>query len=97
MGILLSVCCTSSLWAQQRDSLRYPINDRRADPLSSNNRNPYNIRDTALIKQTVEYDPKTKQYYIIEKNEVINYLKYIYNNPHYSYYGNHNSTSIILL
>ncbi len=67
MGILLSVCCTSSLWAQQRDTLRYPINDRRADPLSSNNRNPYNIRDTALIKQTVEYDPKTKQYYIIEK------------------------------
>ncbi len=67
MGILFSICCTSHLWAQQRDTLRYPITDRRADPLSSNNRNPYNIRDTALIKQTVEYDPKTRQYYIIEK------------------------------
>jgi hypothetical protein len=32
-----------------------------------NSRNPFSIRDTSLIKQTIEYDPKTQQYVIVEK------------------------------
>jgi cell surface protein SprA len=55
------------LTAQNRDSLRYPINDRRADGISEKSRNPFDLRDTALIKRTIEYDPKTRQYYIVEK------------------------------
>ncbi|NCT93806.1 MAG: cell surface protein SprA, partial [Chitinophagaceae bacterium] len=55
------------LTAQNRDSLRYPINDRRADGISEKSRNPFDLRDTSLIKRTIEYDPKTRQYYIVEK------------------------------
>ena len=51
--------------AQQRDSLRYPISDRRGDALSERSKNPFDLRDTALIKRTIEYDPKTKQYVIV--------------------------------
>ncbi|MEK7200343.1 MAG: cell surface protein SprA, partial [Bacteroidota bacterium] len=53
--------------AQQKDSLRYPISDRRGDPLSGRSKNPFDIRDNALIKRDIQYDPKTKQYYITEK------------------------------
>ena len=53
--------------SQQKDSLRYPISDRRGDPLSDKSKNPFDIRDTSLIKRNIEYDPKTKQYYIVEK------------------------------
>ncbi len=53
--------------AQKGDSTRYPISDRRGDPLSNQSRNPFDLRDTSLIKRDIEYDPKTKQYYIIEK------------------------------
>lgn len=51
----------------QKDTTRYPISDRRGDPLSNTSRNPFDLRDTSLIKRDIEYDPKTKQYYIIEK------------------------------
>ncbi len=54
--------------AQQKDSsLRYPISDRRGDPLSAQSKNPFDYRDTALIKRDIEYDPKTRQYFVIEK------------------------------
>ncbi|HVZ26378.1 MAG TPA: cell surface protein SprA, partial [Sediminibacterium sp.] len=53
--------------SQPSDSLRYPISDRRGDPLSNQSRNPFDLQDTALIKRTIEYDPKTNQYYVIEK------------------------------
>ena len=53
--------------AQQTDSLRFPISDRRGDPFSNPSMNPFNINDTSLIKQTIEYDPVTRQYYIVEK------------------------------
>ncbi|MCX6298658.1 MAG: cell surface protein SprA [Bacteroidetes bacterium] len=59
--------CSVSVIAQQRDSLRYPIVDRRADAFSLGNKNPYALSDTSLIKQTIEFDPATKQYFIIEK------------------------------
>ena len=67
MGLTLSLLCNLHLQAQQRDSVHYPIADRRGDAFSAKNNNPFSIRDTSLIKQSVEYDPKTKQYYIVEK------------------------------
>jgi len=49
------------------DTTRYPIRDRYGDPYSNPSRNTFDFRDTAFIKRTIEYDPKTKQYYIVEK------------------------------
>ena len=50
------------------DTNRYPISDRYGDPYSNPNRNTFDLKDTAFIKRNIEYDPKTKQYYIVEKN-----------------------------
>ena len=47
--------------------LRYPIADRRADFLSQPSINPFDIRDSSVLKRRVDYDPVTKQYYITEK------------------------------
>ena len=47
--------------------LKYPIADRRADFLSQPSNNPFDIRDSSLLKRKVDYDPVTKQYYITEK------------------------------
>ena len=47
--------------------LRYPIADRRSDFLSQPSINPFDIRDSSLLKRKVDYDPTTKQYYITEK------------------------------
>ncbi len=65
--IVLTLLTGSYAYAQQADSVHYPISDRRGDALSDRSRNPFDLRDTALIKQKIEYDPRTKQYYIIEK------------------------------
>ena len=62
----------------KKDSLRFPIYDRRGDPYTWKNNNPFDIRDSSFIKQTIEYDPKTNQYYIIEKVG-----KQIYRKPTY--------------
>jgi len=51
----------------KKDSLRYPIADRRGDPFSSTSRNPFDLLDTSFLKKEVEYDPITKEYYIKEK------------------------------
>ncbi len=48
------------------DSLRYAIKDRRSDFLSQPSINPFDIRDTGLVKRNIEYDAKTKQYFIRE-------------------------------
>lgn len=53
--------------AQRRDTTRFAIRDRRGDGFSLPSRNPFDIRDTSLIKKTVEYDPRTRQYYILER------------------------------
>ena len=47
--------------------LRYPISDKRADFLSQPSNNPFDIRDSSVLKRKVDYDPTTKQYYITEK------------------------------
>ncbi|MES1217306.1 MAG: cell surface protein SprA, partial [Bacteroidota bacterium] len=49
------------------DTTHYPLTDRRGDPYSSPNKNSFDLKDTAFVKKTIEYDPKTKQYYIVEK------------------------------
>jgi cell surface protein SprA len=51
----------------QTDTIRYPLDDRRGDPYSYRNRNTFDLRDTGFIKRNIEYDPKTRQYYIVEK------------------------------
>ena len=50
-----------------KDTTIYPLQDRRGDPYSYPNRNSFDFKDTAFVKKNIEYDPKTKQYYIIEK------------------------------
>jgi cell surface protein SprA len=50
-----------------RDSLRYPITDRRANTLINPTTNPFDLKDPPNIRDSVEYDPKTKSYYILEK------------------------------
>ncbi|WP_240312795.1 cell surface protein SprA [Flavihumibacter solisilvae] len=49
------------------DTLKFPIRDRRSDQSNAPRRNPFDLRDPANINKTVEYDPETRQYYIIEK------------------------------
>ncbi len=49
------------------DTSRYPLQDRYGDPYTYPNRNTFDLKDTGFVKRTIEYDPKTKQYYIVEK------------------------------
>lgn len=51
------------------DTAKYPITDRRGDPFTNPDpsRNPFNLSDTSFVKRTIEYDPKTAQYYVVEK------------------------------
>ena len=49
------------------DTTRYPLTDRRGDLYTYPNRNTFDFRDTSYVKRSIEYDPKTKQYYIVEK------------------------------
>jgi cell surface protein SprA len=49
------------------DTIRYPLSDRYGDPYTYPARNTFNFQDTNFIKRNIEYDPVTKQYYIIEK------------------------------
>ena len=56
-----------SVFAQTSDTLHYPLQDRRGDKFTWQNKNSFNIGDTSLLKQTIEYDAKTKRYYIVEK------------------------------
>jgi cell surface protein SprA len=70
--LLIAVLSVTSVFGQRPQpkkdtTLRFPIKDRRGDPYTWQNRNPFDIRDTSYIKQTIEYDPVTRQYYIIEK------------------------------
>ncbi len=66
--ILFLVECGGDLHAQTAgDSLRFPIRDRRGDRYTWQYRNGLDFRDTSIIDQQVEYDPKTGQYYIVER------------------------------
>ncbi|RFM25694.1 T9SS outer membrane translocon Sov/SprA [Deminuibacter soli] len=68
------LCCAVPAFSQKKDStarrsdsLHFPLQDRRGDPFTWKNRNPFDLKDTSYLKRTIEYDPVTKQYYIIEK------------------------------
>jgi len=76
MVLLATMLAGASVYAQNNpadtsknssDTVHFPLQDRRGDPFNYNNRNPFNLSDTGLIKRDIEYDPKTKQYYIVEK------------------------------
>lgn len=54
--------------AEKVDTTRYPVEDRYGDPYTYPNKNTFDLKDTGFIKRTIEYDPKTKQYYVVEKN-----------------------------
>lgn len=47
--------------------MRYPLKDRRGDFITWRNKNVFDLPDKGLIDQKVEYDPKTKRYFISEK------------------------------
>lgn len=49
------------------DTLKYPISDRRSDRFSQQYYNPLDLKDPANLSDSVVYDPKTREYYIIEK------------------------------
>ncbi|HEV7622173.1 MAG TPA: cell surface protein SprA, partial [Flavisolibacter sp.] len=49
------------------DSSHYPLTDRPGDPFTYRNRNSFDLKDTAFVKRSIQFDPKTNQYYIIEK------------------------------
>ena len=50
-----------------RNDLRFPINDRRSDFLSQPSKNPFDLRDTSIIKRRVNYDPTSRSYQITEQ------------------------------
>jgi hypothetical protein len=62
----LSLILWQSAHAQSKTGLRYPIKDRRVAAIQEPSKNPYDIRDTTLIKKTVVFDPITRQYKIVE-------------------------------
>ncbi len=49
------------------DTLHYPIQDRRGDQLSSFNPGSFNLKNPSNLKDSVQYDPKTNLYYLMEK------------------------------
>ncbi|MEO8583185.1 MAG: cell surface protein SprA, partial [Flavitalea sp.] len=49
------------------DTLRYPLTDRRGDRYTNPSLHGLGLADPSNISDSVEYDPKTRQYYIIEK------------------------------
>ncbi len=49
------------------DSLLFPLQDRRGDWFTWRNKNSFDVKDSSLITQKIEYDPKTGRYIISEK------------------------------
>lgn len=49
------------------DTLKYPITDRRGDRFTNPGRSSFDLKNPANITDSIEYDPKTRQYYIVEK------------------------------
>lgn len=49
------------------DTTINPLQDRRGDPYTYPRRNAFDLSDSSFIKRNIEYDPVSRQYYIIEK------------------------------
>ena len=50
-----------------KDSLRFPLTDRRGDAFTAPNRNPFDLQRPSNIQDSIAYDPATKRYYLYEK------------------------------
>ena len=49
------------------DSLHFPLHDRRGDPLGSFDPNSFNLKNPSNLRDSIEYDPKTNLYFVVEK------------------------------
>lgn len=50
-----------------KDSLHYPIKDRRGDFFSNNGRNSLDLNNPSNIRDSIVYDAKTRRYVVYEK------------------------------
>lgn len=66
LNTILLLGVATSAFSQKKDSLPYPLQDRRGDAMVWNNNNIFNHSDTSLIERKVTYDPKTNQFLLIE-------------------------------
>lgn len=64
---------TSAQDTSRRDTLKYPIRDRRGTSVTDPVRNAIDLKDPRNINKTVEYDPVTRQYTVTEKIGSQNY------------------------
>ncbi len=51
----------------RNDSLHFPIHDRRGDQISDFDFNSFNLKNPANLKDSIEYDPKTNLYFLMER------------------------------
>jgi cell surface protein SprA len=49
------------------DTLHFPLHDRRGDNLSNYDLNSFNLKNPSNFKDSIEYDPKTNLYFVLEK------------------------------
>lgn len=61
------VAANKVLSQSNTDSLRFPLDDRRSDKFTYPNKNSFDLSDTSIIHQQIQYDPVTNRYYIFEK------------------------------
>ncbi|TAE17559.1 MAG: cell surface protein SprA [Bacteroidetes bacterium] len=64
--ILWVLALPISVRLHAQDSLKYPIKDTRG-PVLGNARRSMDFKMDSLVKKSIEYDPVTKQYVIVEK------------------------------
>ncbi len=50
-----------------KDSLKFPIKDRRGDFVSGGGRNTFDFKNPSNLRDSVVYDPKTRRYIVYEK------------------------------
>ena len=53
--------------SKSADTMLFPLQDRRGDWFTWRNKNSFDVKDSSLINQKIEYDPKTNRYIIYEK------------------------------
>jgi cell surface protein SprA len=49
------------------DSLHFPLHDRRGDALTNPSRNSFDLKSPTNLRDSIEYDPKTNRYYLVER------------------------------
>lgn len=66
---LLLIQGRTAVFAQSApsDTLRFPLTDRRGDMLNYRNRNPFDLKRPSNIRDSIVYDPVTRQYIVYEK------------------------------